>query len=107
MPTISFETISVEVVYAFSDRQTIVQLQLKPASTVRQAIGASGILQAHPEIDLERASVGIWSKQVTLEGGLLDGDRVEIYRPLIADPKVIRRQQAGEAMSQRRSRRCD
>ena len=99
--------ISVEVVYAFSDRQTIVQLQLKSASTVRQAIVASGILQAHPEIVLERSSIGIWSKRVTLEDGLLDGDRVEIYRPLIADPKVIRRRRAREAVSQRGSRRRD
>jgi len=99
--------ISVEVVYAYPDRQTIVQLQLKSASTVRQAIEASGILQAHPEIVLEQASIGIWSKQVTLEGGLLDGDRVEIYRPLIADPKAIRRRRAGETVSQRGSRRRD
>ena len=99
--------ISVEVVYAFSDRQTIVQLQLKSASTVRQAIEASGILQAHPEIVLEQASIGIWSKRVKLEGGLLDGDRVEIYRPLVADPKVIRRRRAGEAVSRRGARRGD
>ena len=100
-------TINVEVVYAFSDHQTIVQLQLDSTSTVRQAIGASGILQTHPQIDLERASLGIWSKRVKLEGGLLDGDRVEIYRPLIADPKVIRRRRAGEAASRRGSRGCD
>jgi putative ubiquitin-RnfH superfamily antitoxin RatB of RatAB toxin-antitoxin module len=99
--------ISVEVVYAFSDRQTIVQLQLQSASTVRQAIDASGILQAHPEIVLEQASIGIWSKRVKLEDGLLDGDRIEIYRPLIADPKVVRRRRAGEAASRRGSRRLD
>lgn len=99
--------ISVEVVYAYSDRQTIVQLQLESASTVRQAIDASGILQAHPEIVLERSSIGIWSKRVALEDGLQDGDRVEIYRALIADPKVIRRRRAGEAVSQRGSRRRD
>jgi len=86
--------ISVEVVYAYSDRQTIVQLRLESASTVRQAIEASGILQAHPEIVLERSSIGIWSKRVTLEDGLLDGDRVEIYRALIAEsytPSASRR----------------
>jgi hypothetical protein len=97
--------ISVEVVYAFSDRQTIVHLQVNSASTVRQAIEGSGVLQAHPEIVLEQASIGIWSKRVKLEDGLLDGDRVEIYRPLIADPKVIRRRRAGEAASRRDSRR--
>ncbi len=95
--------ISVEVVYALSDRQTVVQLQLEPTSTVQQAISASGILQTHPEIDLERASVGIWSRATTLDGGLIHGDRVEIYRPLIADPKIIRRRRAGEAVSSKRS----
>jgi putative ubiquitin-RnfH superfamily antitoxin RatB of RatAB toxin-antitoxin module len=89
--------ICVEVVYALTDHQTIVQLQLNAASNVRQAIGASGILQAHPDIDMELASVGIWSKRVTLEDVLRDGDRVEIYRPLIADPKTIRRRRAREA----------
>jgi uncharacterized protein len=100
-------TICVEVVYAFSDHQTIVQLQLNSTSTVRQAIVASGVLQAHPEIDLDQASVGIWSKRVKLEGGLRDGDRVEIYRPLIADPKVIRRRRARETIFRKGSRGGD
>jgi putative ubiquitin-RnfH superfamily antitoxin RatB of RatAB toxin-antitoxin module len=94
--------ISVEVVYALSDRQTMVSLQLDSTSTVRQAISASGILQAHPEIDLERASVGIWGRATTLDGGLTNGDRVEVYRPLIADPKIVRRRRAGEAASRKR-----
>lgn len=94
--------ISVEVVYALADQQTIARLELVSTSTVRQAITASGILQAHPEIDLERASVGIWSKVVTLDDALTDGDRVEIYRPLIADPKVVRRRRANEGNSRKR-----
>jgi putative ubiquitin-RnfH superfamily antitoxin RatB of RatAB toxin-antitoxin module len=94
--------ISVEVVYALGDQQTIARLELVSTSTVRQAITASGILQAHPEIDLERASVGIWSKVVTLDDALTDGDRVEIYRPLIADPKVVRRRRANEGNSRKR-----
>jgi len=94
--------ISVEVVYALSDRQTIVPLRLDSTSTVRQAISASGILQAHPEIDLERASVGIWSRATTLDSELMNGDRIEIYRPLIADPKIVRRR-AGEAATRKRS----
>jgi putative ubiquitin-RnfH superfamily antitoxin RatB of RatAB toxin-antitoxin module len=96
--------ISVKVVYALADRQTIVQLQLDSTSTVRQAISVSGILRAHPEIDLERANVGVWSKAVTLDDGLLDGDRVEIYRPLVANPKTIRRRRAREENLQKRSR---
>ncbi len=95
--------IRVEIVYALSDHQTIAQLELDSTSTVRQAISASGILQAHPEIDLERASVGVWSKRVSLEDGLVDGDRVEIYRPLTADPKTIRRRRAGESVGRKDS----
>ena len=99
--------ISVEVVYALSDHQTIVQLQLDSKSTVRQAISASGVLQAHPEIDLERTNVGIWSKSATLDDGLHNGDRVEIYRPLIADPKIVRRRRAKEASSRKMPRQRD
>lgn len=95
--------ISVEVVYALSDRQTIVPLRLDSTSNVRQAISASGILRAHPEIELERVSVGIWSRATTLDSGLINGDRVEIYRPLIADPKITRRRRAGEAAVRKRS----
>ncbi len=99
--------ISVEVIYALANHQTIVHVHLDSTATVRQAINASGILQAHPEIDLEHMSVGIWSKPANLDDALLDGDRVEIYRPLIADPKIVRRQRAGKPMSGRRSRQDD
>jgi len=95
--------VCVEVVYGVVDQQTIVKLELDSASTVRQAIDASGILQTHPEIELERARVGIWSKLVALEDGLMDGDRIEIYRPLIADPKAVRRRRAREAKPRKRS----
>lgn len=97
--------IKVEVIYALADHQTIVHVQLDLRSTVRQAIDASGILHAHPEIDLEHTTVGIWSKSASLDDSLLDGDRVEIYRPLIADPKIVRRRKAGDATSRKESRR--
>ena len=96
--------ISVEVVYALADRQTIVRLRLDSMGTVRQAIKASGILRTHQEIDLEQASIGIWSKAVTLDDGLREGDRIEIYRALAADPKTIRRRRAREATPPKRSR---
>lgn len=93
--------ITIEVVYASLERQTIVQLEVDSSSNVRQAIDASGVLQTHPEIDLEHASVGVWNKVVTLDAGLSDGDRVEIYRPLLADPKVVRRRRAKEATTRK------
>ena len=94
--------ICIEVVYALPMRQSIVQVRLEPVSSIRHAIAASGILELHPEIDLGDVSVGIWSKPATLDSALSNGDRVEIYRSLIADPKVIRRQMAQEARSRKR-----
>ena len=94
--------ICVEVIYALPNRQSIVRLELDSVSNVRQAIHASGILHAYPEIDLEHVSIGVWSKSATLDTGLSNGDRVEIYRSLIADPKAVRRQRANEARSGKR-----
>ncbi len=63
---------------------------------MRECLIASGILQVHPEIELDAANVGIWSKRVMLDTVVRDGDRVEIYRPLVADPKQVRRRRARE-----------
>jgi putative ubiquitin-RnfH superfamily antitoxin RatB of RatAB toxin-antitoxin module len=61
---------------------------------VRQAVEASGLLARHPQIDLSRNKLGIYARLITLETPLRDRDRVEIYRPLLADPKEVRRQRA-------------
>lgn len=94
------ETIHVEVVYAMPDRQEIASLALPVGSTVGQAIEASGLLAKHPEIDLARNKLGIYAKLAKVDTALRDRDRVEIYRPLIADPKEVRKQRAadGKAM---------
>ena len=81
----------VEVVYAAADRQTVRTLTLPPGSDVRAAIRASGLLNDFPEIDLARNRVGIFGELIDLGRPLEDGERVEIYRPLIADPKEVRR----------------
>lgn len=87
--------ISVEVAYAAPKKQVILTVHSnEQALTVEQAIEQSGILKQFPEIDLEKNKVGIFSKPCTLTTPLRKGDRVEIYRPLIADPKEIRRQRA-------------
>ncbi len=88
--------ISVEVVYALPAQQSLLQIQLAPGATVEDAIRASGVLDTHPEIDLTRNKVGIFSKLVKLDEAVRDRDRVEIYRPLIADPKEVRRKRAEE-----------
>ncbi|HVE06361.1 MAG TPA: RnfH family protein [Paraburkholderia sp.] len=82
--------LSVEVCYALADRQTLIALELPQGATLRQAIDASGVLQRHPEIDLTKQKVGVFGKVKTLDTALADHDRVEIYRPLIVDPKLAR-----------------
>jgi putative ubiquitin-RnfH superfamily antitoxin RatB of RatAB toxin-antitoxin module len=85
----------IEVVYALPQRQERVSLDLAPGSTVLDAIQASGLLQRLPEIKLGRA--GVWGRPASPDTRLRDRDRVEIYRPLIADPKEIRRKRAAKA----------
>ncbi|WJV67687.1 RnfH family protein [Pectobacteriaceae bacterium CE70] len=87
----------VEVVYALPDRQYLRSLTLEDGSTVEQAVVASGLLALRPDIDLSINKVGIYSRPVRLTDVLSEGDRVEIYRPLIADPKELRRQRAERA----------
>ncbi len=89
------KVINVEVAYALSERQQFIKLQVEKGTTVQQAVRLSGIEQMFPEVDLQKLSVGIFGKIVTGElYGLREGDRVEIYRPLIADPKEARKQRA-------------
>ncbi len=90
------ESINVEVVYALPQRQEIIRLKLPEGSTVQQAVAASGLLQKHPEIDFARNKLGIFGKLSKPETTLRERDRVEIYRPLIADPKEVRKQRAAE-----------
>lgn len=88
------ESMRVEVVYALPARQEVIALSLPEGATVEQAIRASGMLTRYPEIDLARNKVGIYAKLTKLDAVLRDRDRVEIYRPLIADPKEVRKQRA-------------
>ena len=90
------ETMSIEVVYALPQKQEIITLKLLSGATVRQAIEASGLLQKYPEIDLKKNKLGVFAKLAKPDGVLRDRDRVEIYRPLIADPKEVRKQRAAE-----------
>ncbi|CNG99500.1 RnfH family protein [Yersinia pekkanenii] len=87
----------VEVVYALPERQYIRIVSLEAGSTVEDAIKASGLLELRSDIDLTKNKVGVYSRPVKLGDKLNEGDRVEIYRPLIADPKELRRQRAEQA----------
>jgi len=88
------ESLTVEVACALPRRQLILELRVAEGTTAEQAIHASGILGQFPEIDLASSKVGIFGKPCKLTDTLNNGDRVEIYRPLIADPKEIRKQRA-------------
>jgi len=81
----------VEVAYALPDQQVLLELEVEEGTTVRQAIERSGILRRYPGIQLARGCVGIFGRRVELDAPLRDGDRVEIYRPLVADPREARR----------------
>ncbi len=88
------ETIRVEVVYALPDRQEVVPLTLPAGSTLKEALAASGLLAKYPAIDPVGGKFGIYGKLCKPDTPLRDRDRVEIYRPLIADPKEVRKQRA-------------
>jgi len=95
--------INVEVCYALADRQQIIALQLAPGATVFEAAQQSGIVKSFPDIELETAKMGIFGKGVAKpkQQLLSDGDRVEIYRPLIADPKEVRKQRAARIKAEK------
>ncbi|EED9437568.1 TPA_asm: RnfH family protein [Salmonella enterica subsp. enterica serovar Abortusovis] len=84
----------VEVAYALPEKQYLQRVTLEEGATVEEAIRASGLLGLRTDIDLAKNKVGIYSRPVKLTDTVQDGDRVEIYRPLIADPKALRRQRA-------------
>ncbi|MAT66483.1 MAG: RnfH family protein [Gammaproteobacteria bacterium] len=98
----SADRIRVEVAYARPDQQLILPLEVPRGTTLRQAVEQSGILEHFPEIDLEKQQVGIFGKLNKPDTELRDGDRVEIYRPLIADPKEVRKQRAAAGKKMKR-----
>ena len=90
-------TISVEVAHATPHKQAVLRLELAAGSTVAEAIEQSGIRSVFPGLAIAPGAVGIFSRKVPLDHVLGDGDRVEIYRPLVADPKEVRRERAARA----------
>ncbi|MBK1700350.1 RnfH family protein [Thiococcus pfennigii] len=97
------QRIKVEVAYAKQREQALLEIEAERGITVAQAIERSGILGRFPEIDLAVNKVGIHGKAARLDQPLASGDRVEIYRPLIADPKAARKRRAGEARKESRA----
>jgi len=99
--------LEVEVAYATPEEQIIVPLAVEPGTTVEAAIRRSGLLERFPEIDLAENKVGVFGKVATLGANLGEGDRVEIYRPLIADPKEARKRRAAQGKAMKKGARED
>jgi hypothetical protein len=93
----------VEVVYALSEAADAVSVELAPGATLGEAIAASGLLERHPEIDLRRQVVGVHGEVRPAGSTAVEGDRIEIYRPLALDPKEARRERAKKAASRRKA----
>lgn len=98
------EMITVEVAYALPTKQKIIALQVAPGTTALEAVKQSGIEREFPGIDIENAKMGLFGQALGTKGMkkapehvLLEGDRVEVYRPLTADPKEVRRKRAEKA----------
>lgn len=90
------EQFEIEVAYAKPDEQVILTVVAEPGITVQQAVERSRITERFPEIDLSSAKFGVFGKAAKGDAPLQPGDRVEIYRPLIADPKEARKKRAAE-----------
>ncbi|HHL18996.1 MAG TPA: RnfH family protein [Thiothrix sp.] len=87
-------TIAIEVAYALPQEQTLLALNVAKGSTIKQAILQSGILEKYPDIDINSVKVGIFGKLKKMTDSVREMDRIEIYRPLIADPKEVRKKRA-------------
>jgi putative ubiquitin-RnfH superfamily antitoxin RatB of RatAB toxin-antitoxin module len=100
---VSKPQIKIEVAFALPEKQTLLELLVNDDSTVEEAIRASSMMSLYPQIDLAENKVGIWSRACKLTDSLKEGDRIEVYRPLIADPKEVRRRRAEKAVDEGRA----
>ena len=92
---------TVEVAYALPEKQVILELQVPEGTSVLEAARESGVTGKFEGIDLDNAKFGIFGKVVSPKQVLREGERVEIYRPLIADPKEVRKARAARAKERR------
>jgi putative ubiquitin-RnfH superfamily antitoxin RatB of RatAB toxin-antitoxin module len=97
------QQISIEVAYAMPQKQALLEVVIEQGTTVEQAILASGMIKRFPQIDLSKDKVGIWNRTCKLSDCPKNGDRIEVYRPLIADPKEVRRRRAEKAKEEGRA----
>lgn len=94
------DLIDIEVAYALPHKQTLLSVQVPAGTTARDALAQSGIDKTHPDLDLSAAKLGVFGKAIDADKHqMAAGERLEIYRPLIADPKEVRKQRAKKAKS--------
>ena len=98
----NLEKYFIEVTYALPEEQVLIALDVEQGTTVEQAVKLSGVLEKFSEIDLTKNKLGIFGKVTKADQVLRDKDRVEIYRPLIADPKESRRKRAEKKESKKK-----
>ena len=91
--------LNIEVAYATPEKQVILDCEVDSGCAPRDAVRGSGIVDHFPEIDVDRCDLGVFGKSIDDDYRLVSGDRIEIYRPLIADPKEIRRQRAAKGLA--------
>jgi putative ubiquitin-RnfH superfamily antitoxin RatB of RatAB toxin-antitoxin module len=92
----------VEVVYAMPGAEDAVTLDIPRGATLLEAVQRSGVLGRHPEIDPGALKIGVFGKRRPADTVVADGDRIEIYRPLSADPKEARRARARKSRAAKR-----
>jgi putative ubiquitin-RnfH superfamily antitoxin RatB of RatAB toxin-antitoxin module len=86
--------IHVEVAYALPEEQFLAEIEVDDTATAMDAIRQSGVFEKYPDLQQQNPDIGIFSRKVSPDTGLNDGDRIEIYRPLVVDPKEARRLRA-------------
>ena len=96
------ETIKVELIYALPHEQTLLKFTVPAGTKVADAVQLSGILKKYPEIDPAKNRMGIFGKLTKPDAELRELDRIEIYRPLLADPKEVRRKRAEEGKAMKK-----
>lgn len=97
--------LKIEIAYALPKHYFLKTLHLEAGTTVQTAILQSGILSQFSEIDLRENKIGIFSRPAKLTDVLENGDRIEIYRPLLADPKEIRRKRAAQQLQEQQAQK--
>ena len=96
MANVSLNMIQVEVVYGLAEEQVLLSVSVPDNSSVKDVILVSKIIEQFPDIDIDVVKVGLFGKLTKMDQIVRERDRIEIYRPLIADPKEVRKRRAAE-----------